>query len=122
MIFGTGIDIVEIYRIRNAIVKNHNFIDKLFTKSEIEYFKKRNLLPEVVAGNFAGKEAIAKALGTGFRKFSLKDIEILRDELGAPVAFLYGAAKELVKEPYKLHISISHSRENAIAYAVLEVY
>lgn len=122
MIGGTGIDIIEIYRIKSAMIKNNNFIYKIFTEREIDYFEKRKFLPEVVAGNFAAKEAIAKALGTGFRKFSLKDIEVLRDELGAPVAFLHGSSRELVKEPYKLHISISHSRENAIAYAVLEVY
>lgn len=122
MIGGTGIDIIEIYRIKNAIMKNNNFIYKIFTQREIDYFASRKFLPEVVAGNFAAKEAIAKALGTGFRKFSLKDIEILRDELGAPVAFLHESAKELIKEPYKLHVSISHSKENAIAYAVLEVY
>lgn len=122
MIEGTGIDIIEIYRIKNAIIKNNNFIYKIFTEREIDYFRSRNFSPEVVAGNFAAKEAISKALGTGFRKFSLKDIEILRDELGAPVAFLHGSSKELVKGPYKLHVSISHSKENAIAYAVLEVY
>ncbi|WP_097027284.1 holo-ACP synthase [Clostridium peptidivorans] len=122
MIGGTGIDIIEIYRIKSAMMKNNNFIYKIFTEREIDYFERRKFLPEVVAGNFAAKEAIAKALGTGFRKFSLRDIEILRDELGAPVALLHGSSKELVKEPYKLHVSISHSRENAIAYAVLEVY
>lgn len=121
MIGGTGIDIIEIYRIKSAMMKNNNFIYKIFTEKEIDYFERRKFLPEVVAGNFAAKEAIAKALGTGFRKFSLKDIEILRDELGAPVAFLHGSSKELIKEPYKLHVSISHNRENAIAYAVLEV-
>ena len=121
MIRGTGIDIIEIYRIKSAMMKNNNFIYKIFTEKEIDYFKRRKFSSEVVAGNFAAKEAIAKALGTGFRRFSLKDIEILRDELGAPVAFLHGSSKELVKEPYKLHVSISHNRENAIAYAVLEV-
>lgn len=64
MILGVGVDIVEIRRIKEAMEKHTNFIDRLFSKNEIEYFKVRNLRPEFVAGRFAAKEAVVKAMGT----------------------------------------------------------
>lgn len=123
MIIGIGTDIVEIARIGNAIKRNPNFLNKIFTDKELEYFKIRNFKEETIAGGFAGKEAVAKAFGTGFRNFNIKDIEILRDDLGKPIVYINGKAKELVDtyKNYKIHISISHSRENAIAYSIMEV-
>lgn len=123
MIIGIGTDIVEIDRINKAIERTPNFINKLFTKKEIEYFISRKMRPEFIAGKFAAKESVAKALGTGFRKFGFRDIEIDKDELGKPLVLLSGEAKEIANKfgDYKLHLSISHGRENAIAYAILEV-
>ena len=123
MIIGIGTDIVEIQRIEKAINRNPNFINKLFTKNEIEYFKSRNMRSEFIAGRFAAKEAVSKALGTGFRGFEFKDIEIENNILGKPMVNLKGKAKKMDKKwgNYKIHLSISHGRENAIAYAVLEV-
>ena len=123
MIIGIGTDIVEIDRINKAIKRTPNFINKLFTKKEIEYFISRKMRPEFIAGKFAAKESVAKALGTGFRKFGFRDIEIHKDELGKPLVLLSGGAKEIADKfgDYKLHLSISHGRENAIAYAILEV-
>ncbi|CAG7839482.1 4'-phosphopantetheinyl transferase [Clostridium novyi B str. ATCC 27606] len=123
MIIGIGTDIVEIERIEKAINRNLNFINKLFTKNEIEYFKSRNMRSEFIAGRFAAKEAVSKALGTGFRGFEFKDIEIENNILGKPMVNLKGKAKKMDKKwgNYKIHLSISHGRENAIAYAVLEV-
>ncbi|OOM79788.1 holo-[acyl-carrier-protein] synthase [Clostridium puniceum] len=122
MIIGIGTDIIEIKRIEKVINRTSSFIEKSFTYNEIEYFKSKGLKGNVVAGNFAAKEAISKALGTGFRGFGLKDIEVLRDELGKPIVKLSDKIYELldVKE-FNIHISISHSQENAIAYAVMEV-
>ena len=121
MIIGIGTDIVEINRIEKVIMRTSSFIEKSFTNNEIEYFKLKGLKGNVIAGNFAAKEAISKALGTGFRGFGLQDIEILRDELGKPVANLsYKIYKLLDIKEFKIHVSISHSNENAIAYAVLE--
>lgn len=123
MIAGIGVDIVEIERIKNSIERNPNFINKVFTENEIEYFKSRKMRPEYMAGRFAAKEAISKALGTGIRGFDIKDIEIDRNSLGKPIAVLRGKAKIILEKHYNsnIHISISHSKENAIAYAVLEV-
>jgi len=121
MIIGIGIDIIEISRIEKVINRTNSFIEKSFTDNEIEYFKLKGLKGNVVAGNFAAKEAISKAIGTGFRGFGLKDIEVLRDELGKPVVHLskkiYGLLD--IKE-FNMHVSISHNKENAIAYAVME--
>lgn len=128
MIIGIGTDIIEIDRIKLKLDKNENFIKKLFTEEEIRYFNKRKLNPEVIAGNFAAKEAVSKALGTGIRGFSFKDIEILRDKLGKPIVTLHNEAKKIANEicsefnNYKIHISISHSKENAIAYSIVECY
>ena len=121
MIIGIGTDIIEINRIEKVMMRTSSFIEKSFTSTEIEYFKLNGLKGNVIAGNFAAKEAISKALGTGFRGFGLQDIEVLRDELGKPVVNLSNKIYMLldIKE-FNIHVSISHSKENAIAYAVME--
>lgn len=122
MIIGVGVDIVEIRRIKEAMERNDNFIDKLFSKEELEYFQSRNMRPEYVAGRFAAKEAVSKALGTGFRGFNIKDIVIDRTALGKPIVVLKGKAKLLAQKygAYSFHLSISHGEDSAIAYAVME--
>jgi len=122
MIIGIGTDIIEINRIEKVMIRTSSFLEKSFTQNEIEYFKLKGLKGNVIAGNFAAKEAISKAIGTGFRGFGLKDIEVLRDELGKPVVNLsYKIYKLLDIKEFNIHVSISHSKENAIAYAVMEV-
>lgn len=123
MIVGIGTDIVEIVRIKEAVEKNSNFIDKLFTKNEQQYLKSRNMRPEYIAGRFAAKEAVVKALGTGFSGFEFKDVEIDRTASGKPIVVLKGKAKQIAQKfgDYKFYISISHGMDNAIAYAILEV-
>jgi holo-[acyl-carrier-protein] synthase len=120
-ILGTGVDIIEIGRIENAI-KNPAFVNRVYTANEIEYFASRGGNPCHAAGNFAAKEAVLKALGTGLRDIGWKDIEILRDTLGKPFVILYGSAKSMAEEAgiKSVHVSISHSRGNAIAQAIVE--
>ena len=126
MIIGIGVDIIEIERVRQAIQNNKNFLSKLFTEREIDYFISRNMNSEVIAGNFAAKEAVSKALGTGIRGFSFKDIEILRNELGKPEVILHSGAKSIGNKlignnnSLRIHLSISHNNSSAIAYSVLE--
>lgn len=122
MVIGIGVDIVEIKRIKEAVDRNDNFIEKLFSKEEIEYFQSRNMRPEYIAGRFAAKEAVSKALGTGFRGFGMKDIVIDRTTLGKPIVVLRGKAKLLAQKcgNYSFHLSISHSQDNAIAYVIME--
>ncbi|MBW6411453.1 holo-ACP synthase [Clostridium weizhouense] len=122
MIIGVGTDIVEIHRIKKIVESNPNFLKRFFTLNEIEYFEAKGLNANSIAGNFAGKEAVSKALGTGFRGFGLKDIEILRDDLGKPFVKLSKKIYELFKvKNSNIFISISHSDKDAIAYVVLEV-
>ncbi|WP_058486264.1 holo-ACP synthase [Defluviitalea phaphyphila] len=122
MIIGIGTDIIEIKRIEEAIKKNSRFIKKCFTEKERILFKEKKNKIQTIAATFAAKEAVAKALGTGFRNFEFYDIEILRDKKGKPLVFLYRNAKEILKKfkrPQVL-VSISHCKDYAIAYAVIE--
>jgi len=125
VILGIGVDIVELRRIKKIIEdegKKESFLNKLFNDEEIEYFKSRNFKVEYIAGRFAAKEAVSKALGTGFRNFEFKDITITRDELGKPEVILKNNAHNIAREKgkYKFHISISHGEDSAIAYVIME--
>lgn len=121
MIIGIGIDIIEIKRICRAC-DNPRFMQKIFTASELEYFKSRKNNPQTTAGSFAAKEAVSKALGTGFGEFGWKEIEILRKNEGSPYVNLYSRAAEHLEKigGKRIHISISHSREYAVAQALIE--
>lgn len=121
MIVGVGTDIIEIKRIRKAIEKER-FINRYFTEREINQFKERNFSPQTVAGVFSAKEAIVKAMGTGFSGFSPADIEVLKDESGKPYANIYNNAKSICdkKGIKNIHISISHCKEYAQGFAVAE--
>ena len=116
MIYGIGTDIVEINRFERI---TETFFKKTYTPDEILLFKSK---PSSLAGNFAAKEAVAKALGTGFRGFSPRDIEILRSALGTPTVTLYGGALALFNELKlkNIQVSISHSKGNACAFAIAE--
>lgn len=116
---GLGIDIIEIERIENAIKKNDNFLKKLFTDYEIEYYIKKGKKAETIAGLFAAKEAVAKVLGTGISGFSWTDIEISHTASGQPIVLLSGVAAELAKEKSinNILISISHCKTYAVANA-----
>lgn len=114
---GIGNDIVEINRIEKAI-KKANFITKIFTENEIKLFEIKGNRSEFFAGRFAGKEAVSKALGTGFREFSLTDIEILNNELGKPYVTFKNSIESYNKK-YFIDISISHCKEYATAVAII---
>lgn len=122
-ILDIGIDIVEIERIEKALQRNKKFLDKLFTKDEIDYFKSKGLKTETIAGNFSAKEAISKALGTGIRNFNFKDIEILRDKKGKPTVKTYNNLREICIDynVLEIKVSISHSKNYAVANAIVMV-
>lgn len=118
MIVGIGVDITETEKVYKAIQKE-SFLKKCYTDKERELIEKRK---SSAVCNFAGKEAVSKALGTGFSGFFPADIEILREENGKPYINLYGKAKETAEGLgiIKLHISLSDTKEMAVAYVVAE--
>lgn len=122
MIIGTGTDIIEINRIEKAINETKSFFDKIYTVHEQEYYITNRKKVETLAGFFAAKEAVSKALGTGFRGFNMRDIEIVPNQLGKPEVYLYGHAKVLSQELgiKKIYISISHCKTCATAFAIAE--
>ena len=122
MLIGVGCDVIEIARVQKAIVKR-SFVERVFAPEEIAYCESRGKQAAAsFAARFAAKEAVLKALGTGLRGGELTEIVITNDELGKPSVQLLGyhgqlAAKRGVK---KIAISMSHSRETALAYVVME--
>lgn len=121
MIKGIGTDIVEIERIEKAL-KKRGFLERYFTKEEILLYQEQGYKAQTIAANFAGKEAAAKAMGTGFSGFSAIDLEVLRDEKGAPFLKIHGKCSELVEAMgiKRFHISLSHSEEYATAFVLAE--
>ena len=122
MVLGVGTDIIEIDRIKKVIERTPKFLEKIFTDKEINLFESKSMKVESIAGNFAAKEAISKAIGTGFRKFSFNDLEVLSDELGKPIVNISDKVKDVLgHEEVIFHISISHNKSYAIAFVTMEV-
>ena len=116
----TGDDIIEIPRIKQTFDRyGERFLKRVFTPDEIAYCRGR--APNL-AGRFAAKEATMKALGTGVRGVSWKDIEVIRAESGAPSVKLHGRAKARAErlQVVEISLSISHSREFAVAFVVAQ--
>ncbi len=115
-----GIDIIEIARIQSAIDHwGERFLHRIYTEPELRLCRKK---PSRLAGRFAGKEAVMKALGTGIKGVSWREIEILAEPSGKPLVNLYGKAQDKADELGldKLAISLSDSKEYAIAFVVSE--
>ena len=116
----TGVDIIEIPRIKQTLDRyGQRFLNRIFTPDEIAYCHGR--APNL-AGRFAAKEATMKALGTGVRGVSWKDIEVVRAESGAPSVKLHGRAQKRAErlQVSEISLSISHSREYAVAFVVAQ--
>ncbi len=121
MIFGIGIDIIEIERIQQSIEKfGDKFLNKIFTQGELEYSLSKKNKYQHLAARFAAKEAIAKALATGWSKgFRWKDIEIYNEKNGLPQVQLKGALHDFVGEDKSLKITMSHSDHYVTCFAIL---
>ena len=116
---GLGNDIIEIERVRQSIARHgQHFLNRLFTHREQDYcYKFKDSVPHF-AGRFAAKEAISKALGTGFGlEVGWHDVEILSNEHGKPIVHFSETAKKRLNNPRML-ISISHSATHATAVAI----
>lgn len=122
MIVGIGCDIIEIERIARAI-KSESFIRRVFSAEEAAYCQRRGQQAAAsFAARFAAKEAVLKALGTGLREGSLQEIAVDNDGLGKPLVQLSGHFAMLAKQlgVKNIQISLSHSRDFAVAYVIME--
>ena len=119
-----GVDIVNVERIsKNIDDVNNRFINRVYTKDEINYCMSRKNFSHHFAGRLAGKEAVSKALRLSWEKgLNWKDIEIINEENGLPRVKLHGEIKKLANERKirNIKISISHEKDYAVAFAVTD--
>lgn len=124
MIIGIGIDIVSVSRIKDAEKRwGRRFLDRVFTEREIKYAMLHKSPHSRLAARFAAKEAMTKAMGTGFTGgITWKDIEVLNKDSGRPEIILHGKVREIAEsmEVKGIHLSISHDGDYAVAQVVLE--
>ncbi len=120
MVIGNGVDLIEIGRVKKIMDRKPHFIERFFSEKERAYFQSKHMKAETIAANFAAKEAIAKAMGTGIRGFELKDIEVLRTSLGQPYVVLHKGALALSRDLgiEKWLVSLSHTATHAIAFVI----
>lgn len=118
MFLRTGVDLIEISRIEEVIARHgRHYLERIYTPAELEQCGNR---AESLAGRFAAKEAVAKALGCGIGVIAWKEIEILGNEQNAPALNLHGMAKQKADELglSVWSVSISHSQSHSVALAV----
>ena len=125
-IMGIGVDIVKNKRI-SASIKNKNFINRIFGENEILISEKIDNKTSYFSKRFAAKEALSKALGTGFRDgLNFKDIEVVNDKLGKPYYIISSKIKNLIKKKKKirnfnLFLSISNEKDNSIEFTIIKI-
>jgi holo-[acyl-carrier protein] synthase len=124
VIISIGIDIVEVYRIGETIQRTPRFASRVFTAQERAYCDAKGAASaQSYAARFAAKEAFLKALKTGWRgRITWQDMEILNDAQGVPNLEIKGEARILLENlgANKIHLSISHTTDHAVAQVVLE--
>jgi holo-[acyl-carrier protein] synthase len=124
VIISIGIDIIEVARIREVLLRTPRFADRVFTAAERTYCDSRGVVaPQHYAARFAAKEAALKALQTGWRGgISWQDIEVAARESGAPYLIFTGEVLTVFEKfgATATHLTISHTSEHAIAQVILE--
>jgi len=124
MIVGTGVDIAEVRRIKAAVERfGDRFLKRVFTPAEVRYCMGKVNAAERLAARFAAKEAGMKAIGTGLRHgVTWQDVEVLRMPGQRPVLKFSGKAAEFAKRLgcKRTHLSLSHTKDQAIAHVILE--
>jgi holo-[acyl-carrier protein] synthase len=124
MIVGTGVDIAEVARIKAAVDRyGERFLKRVFTPEEVRYATSKVNAAERLAARFAAKEAAMKAIGTGLRHgVTWQDVEVVRQPGGRPGLCFSGKAAEFAAALgcKKVHLSLSHTEEHAIAHVILE--
>ncbi len=125
MICGIGMDIVEVCRVEKTIKKwGKKFTNRYFSESEVNYCDKMALPAIHYAARFAVKESFIKAIGGGYSDgLQMRDVETIHNEQGRPVLKLHQKFKKIVDERkiVDIHVTISHTRKNAVACVVLEI-
>jgi holo-[acyl-carrier protein] synthase len=126
VIISVGIDIIEVYRIRQTIERTPRFVERVFTTLERDYCESKGVSRFAsYAARFAAKEAALKALKTGWRgTISWHHLEILRNEFGVPEIEIYGEARKVFESlgANVAHLSMSHTSEHATATVILEKF
>jgi len=123
MPLATGVDIIEIARVQRVVERHgERFLERIFTPAELARYRRH---PAELAARFAAKEAVSKALGVGMQHLSdrgiaWQEVEILPDPHGKPEVYLSGRAADLASAQglHRWAISLSHSREYAVAFVV----
>lgn len=125
-VLGTGVDLQHNSRFVKLVTEDdQSFFHRVFTLQEREYCNRFKLITaqaERYSARFAAKEALVKALGTGFLKIGFQEIEVDKDSLGKPFFVVSGAVQELVKKKgiEDIHLSLSHSEDYSIAFVIVE--
>ena len=121
MVFGIGIDIIEIDRIKNSVEKyGEHFLKKVYTQTELDYCLSKGNKYQHLAARFAAKEAVYKALTTGWSKdVGWQDIEIYNEPNGLPLVNLKGDLNSFLTDGKSLKISMSHSRDYVACVAII---
>jgi holo-[acyl-carrier protein] synthase len=124
MIYGIGVDLVQVARIEDALTRwGDRFIGRVFTAAEAEICLRRAVPSSCFALRFAAKEAFSKAVGLGMRKgLRWKDIEVFHHPGGKPGLKVHGRSSEICREERitRMHLSLSDERGYGIAMVVLE--
>lgn len=124
MIVSIGIDIIEVYRIRETVSRTPRFLERVYTARERAYCESKGAAAaQSYAARFAAKEAFLKALKTGWRgKITWHDIEIVSDADGVPSLKIEGEAEKILETlgANRIHLSLSHTTEHAVAQVILE--
>lgn len=121
MVIGIGIDIIEIDRIKESVEKyGDHFLNKIYTQKELAYCLKKKYKYQHLAARFAAKEAVYKALATGWNAdVSWQNIEISNEQNGMPIVTLQGKLKKFLHKGKDLKISMSHSRDYVACMAIV---
>jgi holo-[acyl-carrier protein] synthase len=121
MVKGIGVDIIEVSRIRQSVeTAGDRFLQKIFTPEEIKYCKSKRNMYQHFAARFAAKEAVSKAMSTGWDKeFLWKDVEVMNDPSGQPRITLHGRAEQRLADCSVL-LTLSHSDSHVVAMVLIE--
>ena len=124
-ILGIGVDIIENYRIKHSI-KNSNFLKRIYSAKELRQSKLSKNKTNFFAKRFAAKEALAKAIGSGFRNnLNFADIEIINDKMGKPYYLENNKIKNLIKKKFNVKnfecfLSISDEKKYSTAFTIIQ--